>query len=839
MTLTQSVQPWQRFLHTLLLMTLTFVIAQTGAALPVDASATQTALGRHFDYWIEDATALQDARFPRLQDSTWKRHDQDTVSFGYSPHAYWFRARLVNAETHPIKRIVAIDYPPFDHIRLMLVNDNRIVSEYVTGDTLSFPQRPLFNANFRFPLELQPGQVYELYLRVHTEGSLKLPAVLWEKTALKVHDHRILMLDGIFFGALLLMALFNLFVWFSVREVSYLYYVLFVTSFAATFASLKGYAYQYFWPLQSDFNEKAVLLFLCSSIVLGLAFSRRFLQLPRYNPRLARVLLLVMGAAVLAALMTLLVPYHLAIKTCAILTVATGIICIVAGVANYRTGNRSARFYVLAWSMLLLGVMCYPLTVMGVLPAHPAFEYFPQIGELLEVLLLSFALADRINSERIEKMRLQQRVIEEERKAYQEREAHLKTQIEAQREELEAQQQLENTRAESTAKSQFLATMSHEIRTPMNGILGIAELMQDTPLSDTQRQQLDVLQNSGKALLSIINDILDYSKIEAGKMDIELIDCDPAWLLEETRHTFAEAAQRKDLTFAIRVLDPLPQRVRTDPTRLRQILGNLLRNALKFTSAGAITLSVRCIGTDDPTQCRLHFAVADTGVGILPEQRRFLFQPFSQVDASSARKFGGTGMGLTISQRLVELMGGEIGVESEPGKGSLFWFELPCAIVAVPVADTRPTNATDPTPAAPRQTSLEGLQVLIAEDNPVNTMVVKGLLKKLGMTADAVVNGALAVEARQAEPERYVAILMDCEMPVMDGYEATRVIRQWETEQQQSSIPIIALTAHAMQEHCERADAVGMSGHVAKPIELEMLRNELVAQISRHPTNPH
>lgn len=794
----------------------------------INASEERIRLARHIQYWQEDATALNAQRFPKLPSTQWKQVEQDTISNGYVRDAYWFRTKLINTETQSIKRILAIDCPLIDEIEFLLVANDQVLSHYTTGDIHPFSQRPLANANFRFPIELQPGRHYEIYLRAQTAGAFKLPTVLWEEQALATYDNYILLMDGFFFGALLLMALYNLFIWLSVREISYFYYVLFVINFAATFATRKGYSYQYFWPELVDFNSSVVLLFLCFTIILGLSFSRRFLQLKRYNPRLNKLLAVVTGFTALTLLMVFVLSYYVTNIICVFLTMTAGTVCVVAGIVNYRSGNRSARFYVIAWSMLLLGTICYALMQLGMLPATTLYENLPQVGSLLEALLLSFALADRINVERAEQMHLQVRVMEEDRKANQEREAHLQTQIDAQRQELQARQQIESTRAESSAKSQFLATMSHEIRTPMNGILGISELLRDTPLSGTQQEQLDIIQKSGKALLNIINDILDYSKIEAGKMDIEKIECDLAWLVEDTRQTFAETARRKDLQFSIELVDALPQRVCTDPTRLRQIIGNLLRNALKFTPHGSVTLRIQAKPENNQQQCRLHFAVVDTGVGILPEQQQLLFKPFSQVDASSARKFGGTGMGLTLSQRLVKLMGGDIGFESKPGKGSVFWFEIPCEIVLV---KDKELAAADTVHEAPKSQSLVGIHVLIAEDNPVNTMVVKGLIKKLGMTADISENGALAVEARIAEPQRYAAILMDCEMPVMDGYEATRAIREWEKKENIPAIPVIALTAHAMKEHCERADAAGMNGHVAKPIELEMLRNELLAHL--------
>lgn len=817
----------------------------------VDVRGNEIPLSLMFDY-IEDAsvkdTGVEHASASwTLQDvlalpvTTWQRNVKQPASFGYSSSAFWFRARLINNQAAPVERVLTVNYPPMDHLEVYLLENSALLAHYSVGDEKPFAARLVLNRNYWFPLELQPGKEYQLILRAKTEGAVKVPAVLWEPVTLDETEDRQLLANGLFFGALILMALFNLFVWMSVRDISYLYYVLFVLSFAATFAALNGFLYQYFWPQQVVWNSKCPLIFLCLCIYLALAFSRKFLHLARYNRRLDRAFKGMMVTAVVALGSSLVLTYRVALIGCALFTVLVALACFVAGVANYRAGNRSARFYVLAWSTMLVGVMGYPLTVLGLMPANPVYELIPQAGELLEVLFLSFALADRINSERAEKLAIHVRLMEEERKANAEREAHLLTQLQVQREELQTQQLIDDTRAECSAKSQFLATMSHEIRTPMNGILGIAELMQDTELNVTQRQHLDVLQNSGRALLNIINDILDYSKIEAGKMDIEWVESDLDWLLDECRHSFADAARRKALGFAVQATPEVPKRIITDPTRLRQVLGNLLRNALKFTRQGSIVMTVSTL--DDVTltatdnvphsvqnnaNSTLRFAVSDTGVGLNDEQQQGLFQAFSQADNSHSRQHGGTGMGLTISRKLVELMGGEMGVTSTAGKGSTFWFTLPCQVVQTPVPSA---GASAAAPLSAQR--LAGLRVLVAEDNAVNLMVIKGMLKKLGLAFSVVENGEQAVQSYSAAPTDFDVVLMDCEMPVMDGYAATRAIRDWEAVNARSAVPVIALTAHAMQDHCIQADAAGMTGHVAKPVELELLKEELLKRCQR------
>ncbi|PYJ99798.1 MAG: hybrid sensor histidine kinase/response regulator [Verrucomicrobia bacterium] len=409
------------------------------------------------------------------------------------------------------------------------------------------------------------------------------------------------------------------------------------------------------------------------------------------------------------------------------------------------------------------------------------------------------------------------------------------------------------------AKSEFLANMSHEIRTPMNGVLGVINLLLDTPLTAAQREFALTVKTSGDALLSIINDILDFSKIEAGKLNFEKVSFDVREMVEHSLELLATRAKDKGLKLVCLIRPGVRPRLAGDPSRLRQILLNLLSNAVKFTDQGSVFLEISQLSeTDDDVQLRC--SVRDSGIGIAEETQKKLFQSFTQADASTTRKYGGTGLGLAICRKLVELMGGSIGLSSVLGAGSTFWFTvrldkavndsspgaraLPAAPETFPEPEGRAgcPQLAEVRRRAPYQDvqvhgphacpklngeTPQGLRILLAEDNRVNQFVAVLQLQKLGYQVRAVNNGAEAVEAWQRGA--YRIILMDCQMPDMDGYEATRKIRELEAGKNLAPTKIIAMTANAMQGDRELCLAAGMDDYVSKPID----EKELISALKR------
>lgn len=363
-------------------------------------------------------------------------------------------------------------------------------------------------------------------------------------------------------------------------------------------------------------------------------------------------------------------------------------------------------------------------------------------------------------------------------------------------------------------KSEFLATMSHEIRTPLNGIVPLLELLRETRLDNEQKQFVDTALNSSHQLLSIINDILDFSKIEAGKMELESVETKLGGLVEAIIATMSRSAERRGLLLDYKIDEKVPDFVRCDPVRLRQILTNLVSNAIKFTEKGGVKLEIALEKKTDE-EMRLRFSVKDTGIGMSQEAQARIFRSFVQADASTTRKHGGTGLGLVISKQLVELMNGQIGVRSESGKGSVFWFVVP---MHKSLRDAQPDES-----AITEKIDLSGLagRILIVEDNPVNLNVARKMLQSLGLECVAVTNGMQALDA--IEQRHIDLVLMDCQMPVMDGYDATRAIRLRESLRGVERLPVIAMTANAMPGDRQRCFAAGMDDYLSKPILPDLL----------------
>jgi hypothetical protein len=388
--------------------------------------------------------------------------------------------------------------------------------------------------------------------------------------------------------------------------------------------------------------------------------------------------------------------------------------------------------------------------------------------------------------------------------------------------DVELRRAKETAEESARAKAIFLATMSHELRTPMNGVLGCTQLLQDTSLTDSQRQLLETMHRSAESLLVLVNDILDFSKIEAGKMTLEVADVEIHPLITDVVTLTSEAAKKKGLTVQVQLAPDIPAVLRGDPIRLRQVLFNLVGNAVKFTERGGVCVSVKTVPCNQKNSDAivLYWTVQDTGIGITADQQARLFGAYAQAEASTARRYGGTGLGLMICCQLVELMGGAMMVESKPGEGSSFSYTTSL----LPAIQRETSAHVGKASIASIADCTTALRILVVDDNEINQVVACKFLQKLGCQVEVARNGREAVNS--IAHATYDAVLMDCEMPEMNGYDATQEIRLQE-QATTRHLPIIALTGHASSEDEQKCRQAGMDDVITKPMTLPTLREKL------------
>ena len=758
------------------------------AALDIGQLTTRVELASHVTYSCDGHTPRT---YEDLRDDDFQRLQRPHISLGFRPDACWFRWEVHNSGQEGRRVLFTLDYPVLDHVDLYR-SGSGATQHWAMGDGLRFGDRSIDSRNFVLPLTLGAGETARFTLRVQSSGSMTVPIALSDPDYyIGDHEQNEWWL-GVFYGISLGLLFYHGFLLLVLRERIYRFYVLHLGASLAYLATLQGIAYRV-WPDWIDWNNRSNFLAGYLLFLTGALFARDYLATRAWKVG-DRLLLALASINATALFVHVFLPTALLYKSLAGMAIITMLSLLVTGIIRWQQGLREARQFVLAWGLFMLMAIVFSLKTYGVLPTLPVLQTvnFLQLGMILQQVLLSLGLADRLTSLKREKIQREQEILRE--------------------------------RAENEAKGDFLAKMSHEIRTPMNAVLGLTHLLKDSRLDNVQREQVNMLSSAGQSLLELINDILDYSKISAGKLELEKITFNLPALFSDCVSMFAVNASQKSLSLAYEPAPGLPVWVKGDPVRIRQIASNLLNNAIKFTEQGQIHVRLQSRQSTTPDRAWILIEVEDTGIGLSDDELKPLFQAFQQADVSTTRKYGGSGLGLAISRQLVEMMEGEIGVRSLPGKGSTFWFRIPLEIATAPVQTEQRT-------LPPSRDKLAGRQLLVVEDNPVNQFVITGLLRKLGITPLLSQDGQGSLDMLQQHPEIEL-VLMDCEMPGMDGYEATRLLRLREAAEGRPRLPVIALTAHAMASHRERCLAAGMDDHLAKPVVLDELARVLLRYLA-------
>jgi len=857
------------------------------------------------EYFLEPDNAQSVPSVEWEKSANWSLHEDRPVSLGYDTGVIWLKIPVNNQSNNSDWRL-EYSWPLYSSIAVFYRQEND--SQY---------QQPVKVEGHRFPLyplEFAPHEQGVILLRVTSSDRIFAPLTLYHGYWFDVENNENVLIMMFVVGILLAMSLYNFLLGFKTGDITFLHYSASQTVIAVLVLSMYGIGNQFFWPNSVTWSRNILYISIILMPFWYGIFSLSFLQLDKYAPQYA---VLIRRLSFCWLLMLIGFPFLLGQAFSALLMLlmfTSYTINFLAAVHCLRNNALMARYHVAIFGLIIIIAGANMSMVYGYIPRNYFTTHLAAFVSAFEALLFSFALGERMNILR--------------------------------------QQNFEMV-ASSRIKSDFLSQMSHEIRTPMNGIIGMSELLSGTELDGQQLHYNRVVRSSGESLLTIVNDILDFSKIEANKMEVETIELSISELLSDIVGGFYSAVKDKGINLYAQV-DPLvPDKLIGDPTRIRQIIINLVSNAIKFTPHGYVLITVSLHSIDRRS---VEFSIQDSGVGIPSEAIEKLFFAFTQVDESTTRKYGGTGLGLAICRKLVGLMGGDIDVKSTEGQGSNFFFRIPVIPEELEVNRPNPflkktatvvvwvegalddllseylinfnikvvraknldevisqfgrSTKTDYLGAVIDRIKIEDsdfekiksfigmddknkklkwlfltskasdqimmgqdsnwieltrwglvsryhdylvgnvevkavqtakkfdapqkvLRILCAEDNTVNQLVIKGYVKKLGHELVIANNGEEALEAYTKEEKGYDLLLMDCEMPVMDGFDATRQIRLYEKENNKDATPIIAITAHGFAEQKEKCFSAGMNDHLAKPITMDGLKNKFDDYISK------
>ena len=768
-----------RYLFVMLLGWLPMLVS----AVDFDEATQSLPLGRVMQVF-EDVDGQATLADVIARDGLFRNHEKDSLNAGYSHSAFWLKVDLSYLPQNPnIHRtwLLELAYPPMDHIDLYLADasGNYRLAER-TGDALPFDSRQIKENNYLFELNFSPGQSQTVYLRLASQGSVQAPLTLWSAQAyLEQQPVRIYIL-GLIYGVLLGMLVYNLFIYLSVRDTSYLYYIFYIASFGLYQLSVNGAAVQYFWPNNPWWANAATPFLIGSAAFFGCQFARTFLHTASHSRWLDRALMLLMAVGVLVMVLALTTSYAVSLRLATGLALAFIVTIFTSGVVAWVRGLRVARYFVIAWSAFLLGGLVNTLMVLGYLPNVFLTMYASQIGSAIEVGLLSLALADRINAMRD----LQARTLQESGQKL-----------------AAMNQQLAHT---NQLKDEFLATVTHELRTPMNGVIGSLELIKTLDMGPELELYTQTAEGSAREMMHMVNGILALTELQAGRLGMRAQSFALSELVQSLSDQYGPTARNKGLQFSYEIARNLPDQWVGDVDKIRQCLECLLDNAIKFTRVGGVILRVTG-KTAGPGRWALALNVIDSGIGFVHIEEAELYQNFFQVDGSMTRSYGGLGIGLAICRRLVELLGGRLTHHSQPGQGSQFQLLLE---LESPLGSTQQAEGLSRTP--------NECVVLLVEDSSPGQVVLRGMLLKLGYRVLSVDSGGEAIDVLRRE--RVDAVVLGCPLNLVSG---TSMGGQLLTLAACAKLPVLALFESETEARQALQQVDGITDYLIKPVRYE------------------
>ncbi len=730
---------------------------------------------------------------------------EDVPNFAFTGSVYWVRFTIRGDENVPRNWILELSYPLMDYIDVYR-GEGSSAPKLVraTGFSRPFSTREFPNRFFVFSVPVEPGAEATYYLRFRNQDRLEIPLTLWTAEAFTRKDHNDQYMLGIYFGIVFFIFIFNCFLSISTRDRSYLFYLLFVLSIAFFQLAQNGTLFEYFWTASLERFNHVIPFSIAITLMSLVQFSRSFLDLKKRLPLVDRgfvALLVLIGAAVPAQLA---VGYSWAVQIQVGFALLSLPLLLATSTVEVFRRSRPAAYYMISWLFGISGGLIYALKVIAVLPTNLFTTYALQIGIVLQYILLSIGLGDKINTMKREKENAQREAIRSQELA------------------------IENLSKADRLKDEFLANTSHELRTPLTGIIGIAESLIEGAtgtLSQETRLNLSLIVSSGKRLANLINDILDYSRLRNSGIELKLRAIDLRQLTGLVFFLSRSLLHGKTIELVNDVPADFPLVV-ADENRLQQIFINLTGNAIKFTNTGYVRISAALTGAGAGD--RAEITVSDTGIGVPQDRLSDIFQSFEQVDASIAREYGGTGLGLSITKKLIELHGGSIRVESELGKGSNFIFSLPLSAAQVHAENelelpaVAAENLSVEDIHVQRDTPEGGIRIVIVDDEPVNLRVLSNHLSLQDYTILLASDGESAL--RIIENSHPDLVILDIMMPRMSGLDVCRKLRMTHSLYE---LPVLMLTAKNQLPDIVAGFDAGANDYLSKPFDT----HELLARV--------
>lgn len=754
-------------------------------AITVSDADDNIPLDSYARYFIDNNGLAAKDLIQQYSRHPWQDSDETGLSVGRSQFPVWVFFELNSTVSRPQSWYLTVDHTALESVQFYIYEDGRSYQHFNAGTRYPFQHRTLQTSTFTIPLTLEPLRRYQIAIRIEDTGFIDIPLRLESANRFLDSKRESLIGQGLFYGSMLVLAILSVIVYALRRDPVYCLYGAFMVSLACSIGSVDGLLFQYLWPKAVLFNSHAVTFFSALTQLFGTLFTLVYLQINRAN--IPILFYYLVGLALVTggeAILTLVLPSYNAF----LLSNFTAIICYGSFLycASYcwNRGYRTGKYLTIVWGLFVIVLIVIVLSFSGILPlSSPDRWILLKIACVAEAIALAMAISARSD--------------------------HL----------VDTENRM---RSASANKSHFISQLSHELRTPMNGILGMSELLSAHLKDEKTRQYNEIIYQSGLALLRVINDVLDMAKVEAGQIQIKESSFDFQEFVHNCLSIIEPKVRNSQVILESRIGNDVPHYVLADEVHLQQIIINLLSNAAKFTDTGYIKLDANMQGQ------KLYVSVADSGCGIDREIQSRLFTPFARGDSSAGGQ-GGVGLGLYISKQLCESMGGEMGVQSIPGSGSTFWFTLP--IKAASEKQVKQLSV--------ESNLSQSFHLLVAEDNTTNQMVMNSMLEKLGHSLDIADDGEQAVRLFTEQPMKYDLILMDCEMPVMDGFEASRKIRDLETKLERPPVPIVALTAHAQASFRNECFEAGMNEHITKPVKLKVLEETVQAYANRRQFSHH